>query len=417
MSTISSTYRFQLDTSSKKFHCPSCGKKRFVRYVDTSTDDYLPDKYGRCDREQHCRYHFSPYEDGYAKAHFKKDNAWRRPVKRSPSEPPKYIPLEIFQGSKQGYARNSFVRYLHSQFSQATVNQLISKYHLGTSGRPYGGCVFYQIDKNGNIHRGKVMVYEPNGHKDPSQFHSVHARLGWKDCKPDYCYFGEHLLSGNDRPVAIVESEKTAIIASLYFPEFQWIATGSKARLNISHARALRGRRVILFPDIGGFRDWSLKAKELSHICNVTVSDYLERQADSEAKKKGYDLADFLIQWDLAEFLAIPNHTPTRENRLKSKYKSRKNGVSVENIGSGGYPADWDYISLSEGEQVFVAATRAALRDCDHNFERLKIKDSKVALLSSLFDAKPKHPDEIQLMWSHNKTNLPTTRKKITRKP
>lgn len=59
-------YRFKLDTSSAKFYCPECGEKKFVQYIDLDTADYLPDKYGRCDREINCGYSFNPYSDGYA---------------------------------------------------------------------------------------------------------------------------------------------------------------------------------------------------------------------------------------------------------------------------------------------------------------------------------------------------------------
>ena len=55
-----STFRYSLDKSSKKFICPNCNKKTFVFYVDTKTGNYLPADYGRCDREQNCKYHKAP---------------------------------------------------------------------------------------------------------------------------------------------------------------------------------------------------------------------------------------------------------------------------------------------------------------------------------------------------------------------
>jgi hypothetical protein len=48
--------------------------------------------------------------------------------------------------------------------------------------------------------------------------------------EPEYelkqCFFGEQLID-KSKPVAIVESEKTAVIASGYLPQFIWLAAGS----------------------------------------------------------------------------------------------------------------------------------------------------------------------------------------------
>ena len=54
------TFKYSLDKTSKKFKCPNCLKSTFVRYVDTETNNYLSDEFGRCDRESKCNYHHAP---------------------------------------------------------------------------------------------------------------------------------------------------------------------------------------------------------------------------------------------------------------------------------------------------------------------------------------------------------------------
>ena len=53
-------YRFILDKSSKKFPCPVCMKKTFVKYISLETGEYLAGNYGRCDREANCNTHKLP---------------------------------------------------------------------------------------------------------------------------------------------------------------------------------------------------------------------------------------------------------------------------------------------------------------------------------------------------------------------
>src|SRR5690606_22857442 len=44
-------YRYILEKKGKKHYCPSCGKRRYRRFVDLETGDLIPEIYGRCDRE------------------------------------------------------------------------------------------------------------------------------------------------------------------------------------------------------------------------------------------------------------------------------------------------------------------------------------------------------------------------------
>lgn len=78
------------------------------------------------------------------------------------------------------------------------------------------------------------------------------------------CFFGEHLLRDNINPVAIVESEKTATIASVYLPQFIWIAAGNLNGLNEEKCSVLKGRQVILYPDLSKPQPGNLTTFEVS---------------------------------------------------------------------------------------------------------------------------------------------------------
>ena len=68
-----SNYKYILDKSSKKYVCPQCNKKRFVRYIDTETKEYLPNEFGTCDRLINCGYGNNPYKAGYHKSELAKN--------------------------------------------------------------------------------------------------------------------------------------------------------------------------------------------------------------------------------------------------------------------------------------------------------------------------------------------------------
>ncbi len=51
---------YTLDKTSKKYHCPSCNEKTFVKYWDIQGNRYAPDVFGRCDRAENCGYYKLP---------------------------------------------------------------------------------------------------------------------------------------------------------------------------------------------------------------------------------------------------------------------------------------------------------------------------------------------------------------------
>lgn len=165
-----------------------------------------------------------------------------------------------------------------------------------------GSTVYWQIDWQGNVRTGKIMLYDSTtGHriKEPRSYVSwVHTELNLQDYNLKQCLFGEHLLSDNPtKSVAIVESEKSALIATHYMPEFTWLATGGMhGCFKADAVSALKGRSVMLCPDLGAKDVWKSKLDLLTPICaKVVLSDSLEQYATDEQRKKGLDIADFLL--------------------------------------------------------------------------------------------------------------------------
>lgn len=221
------------------------------------------------------------------------------------------IQNEQLQASLKKYEANYFTQFLIRIFGNEITNQLISRYYIGTSKYWQGATIFWQVDENGKIRTGKIMLYDAatgkRVKKPYDHINWVHTVLKKEEFDLKQCLFGEHLLKDNLKQVALTESEKTAVIASIYFPQFTWLATGSLYGLTFEKCQALKGYDVILFPDIGGYDIWNQKAKELSSITHFYVSDMLERKATKAGKREKLDIADYLLKFNYKDFINLNN--------------------------------------------------------------------------------------------------------------
>ncbi|WP_295674419.1 DUF6371 domain-containing protein, partial [uncultured Mucilaginibacter sp.] len=307
-----------------RYRCPGCNHrdKTFSLYLDTQTGEHLNPTVGRCSRESKCGYHYTPkqyFQDNDISFGALQPNTHYIPkVFISQQKPVSFIPVNLFKESLKDHKDNNFVKFLISLFGVGIVNELISKYFIGTSKHWPGSTVFWQIDKQGHVRTGKIMLYSPSTGKrvkKPYRYINwVHAVLKLPEYELKQCLFGEHLLKDKTKPVAIVESEKTAIIASAYLPGFVWLAAGSLLNFTAEKCLVLAGRNVCLFPDLNGFDKWKIKAGQLSELMPGTsfiISDLLQSKASEADKLNGLDLADYLISYDYKEFIDNGNKTET----------------------------------------------------------------------------------------------------------
>lgn len=213
------------------------------------------------------------------------------------------IPFRFIQQSAS--YKSNFARFLFEHFSDEQIRNAAENYALGATKNKE--IIFWQIDMTGKVRTGKIMQYNPpTGKRIKHKSGAIdwaHNKLKQKkqlseDFNLQQCFFGEHLLKiYPEKLVAIVESEKSAIIASCIMPELVWLAAGNLNGLSVEKCQVLKGREVMLYPDLGAFEKWSQKAVEIQkqYNCKITISGLLEDEATASERTNGLDIADFII--------------------------------------------------------------------------------------------------------------------------
>ncbi len=207
-----------LDKGSKKFICPGCGQKTFVKMKNFNTGEYLPDHVGRCDRENNCGYHFTlkQYLSEVSLNYYAPAKPWRKePVDQVID----FMPLEFVEKSMNGFDKTNFAEYLISLFGIKVATKALLKYLVGRSKKDnLKACIFWRIDNEQKVRTGKIMCYSPETGKRNKEINPTWVHTVMNDFKYQLCFFGEHLLSEYpESTIGIVESEKTAVIASIFY--------------------------------------------------------------------------------------------------------------------------------------------------------------------------------------------------------
>lgn len=298
-------YRYRLETYDPKVRkhiCPGCGKRTFVRYIDMATGEYVSTTVGRCDREERCGYHKTP-RDFFTENGRPSSRKYFFPRKReelySSRASFSLIKMELVDATRKNFRNNNLAEFLLEHFGITASATALFHYRVGTCKYWDGATVFWQIDISGRCRTGKIMLYDSTtGHrvKNPvSKVMWVHKLHMFKDFRLRQCLFGEHLLAESCKPVAIVESEKTAIIASMFFPDAIWLATGGLNNLREETTGCLKGRRIFLFPDLGAEDKWAKLAGSIPALKASVISRWLSRICSEKQRAEGLDIGDWLV--------------------------------------------------------------------------------------------------------------------------
>ena len=263
------------------------------------TGEWLNDKVGRCDHESSCGYHYPPRQYFQDSGNLDFYNKQIKDFTPPPPAPISYFDKKYLIETETNYDDNNFIQFLLTIYDRDAVMEAAKAYRIGTHDCWLGATVFWYLDKRNRVRSGKVMLYNKatgkrlkiNGVPRINSMRAILIKKGLIDANFNQKtgLFGEHLLADKQKEVRLVESEKTAIIASLEFPEFIWLASGSRAFLTKDRIKVLKGRDITLYPDNDAFDEWKKKAA-LHHF---TISDLIKEKCSSP----NADLADYILEY------------------------------------------------------------------------------------------------------------------------
>ena len=189
--------------------------------------------------------------------------------------------------------------FLNTIFTPDEVFKAMQNYFIsGTNHFWNNATVFWQINHKEQIQGAKIMLYNKhNGKRVKEPYNHInwlHKAIKEPDFNLCQCLFGLHRINEDyQKTIAIVESEKTAIVMSIFLPDFIWLATGSKGNFKFELLEPLKKRNIIAFPDKGEYNNWLNRATELSaYGFKIVVSDLIENTDFNN----GFDLADYYLK-------------------------------------------------------------------------------------------------------------------------
>lgn len=268
---------------------------------------------------------------------------------------PQLAPVSISPRMLHTYAQrwrdSALAQWLLRYFSPIDVETVMRRYLIGASNHYPGAVVLPYVGADGICIDAKIMAYDPmTGRRktaaplyvrqDGTPAHQTFALAvmlsQWikqgkypagtdtSDIRRPWRAFGSHLLAlYPDAPVAVVESEKSALICSMAWPDYVWLAVGGKSYLTAERLSDCRGRKIVLYPDRYSYADvtkcgnvikgWITLGRELADRgYNVSVAQWADAYPPRPDGTGEDDIADIILRGIEAERTGVEyNPQPT----------------------------------------------------------------------------------------------------------
>ena len=278
--------------------------------------------------------------------------------------PPRFWPLQMVT-AKMNTDSDLFVSWLYSlpwsQEQKERIPKILKNLLVGHSTvitkrdgveKRHDFTLFWEIDDKWRVHNGHLMKYRADGHrikdKDKDQYATtwIHARMQYADptkLKPfnnmensaSYCLFGLHQLTIPgvlpDTTINIVESEKTAIICSIFFGKYDkhiWMACGGLGNLTNKNdmLRSLinQGRHIVLYPDKDGIKQWQAAAQKIGYKHLTVNTEFIDKYWIEIDGPKA-DIADIVVRMLYRPQTYMREQTKTRQQRIEELKDNNEN--------------------------------------------------------------------------------------------
>lgn len=289
--TLTKSHTFKLEQHpQKKGTCPNCKKQNCFRFYNN-----LPQIYGVCDHVNSCGFHNNPSKES---PETKKIllNMLNNNLTVNKNEVSKTF---VYPTAEQLICLDNLSSVFHRFCIKilGITKEHLQKWNVGTDAKE-NTCFVMQTISGSHLNI-KFMKYNlTNNGKDCKRNKTINFYLKAKDNEQyKTCLYGEHLLT--DKIICLVESEKTAIICSFKYPQFDWLASGGSNGLTVEKVQVLKDKEIYYIGDNdkAGKENSSLKKLE-SYNINF-------KKVVFEAANDGEDLADLIIRGEQPEIKPI----------------------------------------------------------------------------------------------------------------